>query len=144
MEPSRRELIAFDTGEFEKSSKIVAELEQRHQATLTHIFSTHKHSDHVGGNLEWLSARPNLKIMGSSKDWNVIPGLKQENAMNDIQTMTIGELCVCCLHTPGHTQDHCVYVVTHVTPDSTKTPFLFSGDTLFTAGCGRLLGGTAS
>ena len=82
--------------------------------------------------------------MGSSKDFNVIPGLKQENVMNDIQTMTIGELCVCCLHTPGHTQDHCVYVVTHVTPDSTKTPFLFSGDTLFTAGCGRLLGGTAS
>lgn len=74
----------------------------------------------------------------------MIPGLKQENAMKDIQTMTIGELCVCCLHTPGHTQDHCVYVVTHVTPDSTKTPFLFSGDTLFTAGCGRLLGGTAS
>jgi len=66
MEPSRRELIAFDTGEFEKSSKIIAELEQRHQAHLTHIFSTHKHSDHVGGNLEWLSARPNLKIMGSS------------------------------------------------------------------------------
>lgn len=57
--------------------------------------------------------------------------------------MTIGELCICCLHTPGHTQDHCSFVVTHVTPDSTKTPFLFSGDTLFTAGCGRLMGGTA-
>ncbi len=57
--------------------------------------------------------------------------------------MTIGDLCVCCLHTPGHTTDHCVYVVTHVTSDSTKIPFLFCGDTLFTAGCGRLLGGTA-
>jgi len=35
------------------------------------------------------------------------------------------------------------YVVTHVTPDSTKTPFLFCGDTLFISGCGRLLQGTA-
>jgi hydroxyacylglutathione hydrolase len=64
--------------------------------------------------------------------------------MSDIQTMTIGDLCVCCLHTPGHTSDHCVFVVTHVTAESTKIPFLFCGDTLFTAGCGRLLGGTAT
>lgn len=63
--------------------------------------------------------------------------------MTDIQTMQIGDLCVCLLATPGHTSDHCAYVVTHVTPDSTKTPFLFCGDTLFSAGCGRLLGGTA-
>jgi hydroxyacylglutathione hydrolase len=58
--------------------------------------------------------------------------------------MTLGDLCICCLHTPGHTEDHCIFVVTHVTPESTKIPFLFCGDTLFTAGCGRLLGGTAS
>jgi len=58
--------------------------------------------------------------------------------------MTLGDICICCLHTPGHTEDHCIFVVTHVTPESTKIPFLFCGDTLFTAGCGRLLGGTAS
>jgi hydroxyacylglutathione hydrolase len=111
---------------------------------LTHIFTTHKHSDHVGGNLEWLDNRKDLTIYGSEKEWELIPGLKKENALRDIHTMTIGDLCVCCLHTPGHTTDHCVYVVTHVTPESTKIPFLFCGDTLFTAGCGRLLGGTAT
>ena len=78
--------------------------------------------------------------MGSDEE--SIPGLKKNNTLKDIQTITIGDLCVCCLHTPGHTTDHCVYVVTHVTPESTKTPFLFCGDTIFTAGCGRLLGGT--
>lgn len=57
--------------------------------------------------------------------------------------MTVGDLCICCLATPGHTQDHCSFVVTHVTPDSSKTPFLFCGDTMFSGGCGRLLGGTA-
>jgi hydroxyacylglutathione hydrolase len=44
---------------------------------------------------------------------------------------------------PGHTTDHVSYIITHVTPSSTKTPFLFCGDTLFIGGCGRLLGGTA-
>lgn len=84
LEPSKKELIAFDTGEFHKSHKIISELEQRFQAKLTHIFSTHKHEDHVGGNLEWLKARPNLKIIGSSTEWSQIPGLNQENAMHDI------------------------------------------------------------
>ena len=85
-----------------------------------------------------------MKILGASLEWQSIPGLKEEDALGDISTMTIGDFCICCLHTPGHTTDHCVYVVTHVTPESTKTPFLFCGDTMFTAGCGRLLGGTAS
>ena len=57
--------------------------------------------------------------------------------------MTIGDLSVCCMETPGHTTDHVSFVVTHVTPDSTKTPFLFCADTLFIGGCGRVLGGTA-
>jgi hydroxyacylglutathione hydrolase len=47
------------------------------------------------------------------------------------------------METPGHTQDHVSYIMTHVTPESTKTPFLFCGDTLFISGCGRLLNGTA-
>lgn len=63
--------------------------------------------------------------------------------MKDLQTIEIGDICVCCLETPGHTTDHVSYIVTHVTPESTKTPFLFCADTLFIAGCGRLLGGTA-
>lgn len=57
--------------------------------------------------------------------------------------MQIGDICICCIETPGHTIDHVSYVITHVTPESTKTPFLFSGDTLFIGGCGRILGGTA-
>lgn len=63
--------------------------------------------------------------------------------MSDLQTMTLGDLCICCMETPGHTTDHVSFVVTHVTPESTKIPFLFCGDTLFVGGCGRLLGGTA-
>jgi hydroxyacylglutathione hydrolase len=136
--------LAFDTGEYAKSSKIISELETKNNARLRHIFSTHKHEDHVGGNLEWLRARgEEVTVWGADLEVDNIPGLKRENAMHDIKTMTIGDLCVCCLHTPGHTSDHCTFVVTHVTPESTKIPFVFCGDTLFTGGCGRLLGGTA-
>ena len=55
--------------------------------------------------------------------------------------MTIGDLCVCCMETPGHTSDHSSFIVTHVTPESNKNPFLFCGDTLFIGGVGRLLDG---
>ena len=53
--------------------------------------------------------------------------------------MELGDLCICCMDTPGHTAEHVCYIVTHVTPQSTKTPLLFCGDTLFIGGCGRLL-----
>jgi hydroxyacylglutathione hydrolase len=59
--------------------------------------------------------------------------------LKDLWTMQVGEICICAMETPGHTAEHVSYVITHVTPDSTKTPFLFSGDTLFIGGCGRLL-----
>jgi hydroxyacylglutathione hydrolase len=47
------------------------------------------------------------------------------------------------METPGHTQDHCSFIVTHVTPESNKNPFLFCADTLFVGGCGRLLEGNS-
>ena len=77
-------------------------------------------------------------MKGFALEQESIPGLTQGNAMNDLETMTIGEMCICCLATPGHTSDHCSFVVTHVTPESDKTPFLFCGDTIFVAGCGRV------
>jgi hypothetical protein len=41
MEPKTKQLIAIDTGEFDKSSTIVKQLEKSHNARLTHILSTH-------------------------------------------------------------------------------------------------------
>ena len=127
----------------EQSDKVISDLEKQFDSKLAYILTTHKHWDHVDGNLHWLEKRPDLKIIGSSREIENIPGLKPENAMDDLQTMTIGDLCICCMETPGHTTDHCSFVVTHVTPESNKNPFLFCGDTMFVGGCGRLLGGTA-
>lgn len=70
-----------------------------------------------------------------------IPG--HTKVMGDLETMTLGDIAIACMDTPGHTEDHVSYIVTHVTPTSTKIPLLFCADTLFIGGCGRLLGGTA-
>jgi hydroxyacylglutathione hydrolase len=107
--------------------------------------STHHHPDHVGGNLEWLHEKKSkgqqLEIIAGALKPDGIPG--HTKVMTDLETLTFGDLTICCMETPGHTVDHVSYIVTHVTPTSTKVPFLFCADTLFIGGCGRLLGGTA-
>ena len=133
----------MDVGESEKSANIILQLEKLYDSKLAYILTTHKHHDHIGGNEFWMKERPDLKVIGSNLEPESIPGLKKEDAMSDLQTMTIGDLCISCMETPGHTSDHCSFIVTHVTPVSNKNPFLFCGDTMFVGGAGRLLGGTA-
>jgi len=140
-EPQTNSLIGIDVGDVEQSDRVIKGLEREYGAELRYILTTHKHWDHVDGNLHWKQERPDLKIYGSEKGLDLVPGLEPSNAMHDLQTMTIGDLCICCMETPGHTADHCSFIVTHVTPESNKNPFLFCGDTLFIGGVGRLLDG---
>ena len=51
--------------------------------------------------------------------------------LEEIKPFQIGDLSICLFHTPGHTDDSCVFIVHHVTSESTKTPIAFTGDTLF-------------
>ena len=78
-----------------------------------------------------------LDIIAGKLSPEGIPG--RTKLMGDLETITIGDICICCMDTPGHTEDHVSYIVTHVTPTSTKIPFLFCADTLFIGGCGRVL-----
>ena len=83
-EPQTNALIAVDVGDTEQSGKVIRGLEKEFNTTLSYILTTHRHWDHVNGNLYWLEQRPDLKILGSKKQWQDIPGLKKENAMNDL------------------------------------------------------------
>lgn len=88
----------------------------------------------------WLKHNPNTQIIsGSPIPWDKnsynLESYSLENNLankylNDIETLTIGEICFAALLTQGIHDDQYSFVVTHVTESSTKIPFLFSGEVL--------------
>ncbi len=101
--------------------------------SLTHIFNTHHHADHVGGNLE-LKQSTGCEIVGADQDAPRIPGL--DRRVNDGECFRLGNLEVRVMAVCGHTTGHVAYWL----PEAST---LFVGDTLFSLGCGRLFEGTA-
>jgi len=96
--------------------------------TLTHILTTHHHTDHVEGNLG-LKERFAVEIVGPVNEAVAIPGLDRSVADGD--EFEFGDHTVCVIETPGHTAGHVCYYF----PDD---KILFAADTLFALGCGRL------
>ncbi|OCH87426.1 hydroxyacylglutathione hydrolase [Obba rivulosa] len=98
--------------------------------------TTHHHYDHSGGNEA--SAFPGVPIYGGSKK---IPALTE--LVKDKDEFIIGDtIRVKCLATPCHTQDSICY---HATSTAAQHPGgVFTGDTLFIAGCGRFFEGTGA
>jgi len=105
------------------------------------IWSTHHHPDHVGGNEEVAGALGGASIFGHESDRGRIPG--QTKYLREGDQFKLGELSVRALHIPGHTTGAVAYVVSGpgATADVVET-VVFTGDTMFLAGCGRLFEGT--
>ncbi|MCL2725065.1 MAG: hydroxyacylglutathione hydrolase [Polyangiaceae bacterium] len=103
----------------------------RETASVAAILCTHHHHDHVGGNQEVALTLGVLRIYGHESDKGRIPS--QTHGLRDGDTFEIGKLKVSVLHVPGHTTGAVAYVVT-----GDGDPAVFTGDTLFVAGCGRL------
>ncbi|XP_072388566.1 hydroxyacylglutathione hydrolase, mitochondrial isoform X1 [Diabrotica undecimpunctata] len=102
---------------------------------LTKILTTHHHWDHAGGNEQLVSkVSGKLQVFGGDKR---IGGLTEEVKQGD--KFQIGDITVECLFTPCHTSGHICYYLTAPGQD----PAVFTGDTLFIAGCGRFFEGTA-
>jgi hydroxyacylglutathione hydrolase len=100
---------------------------------LTHIFATHHHQDHTGGNLA-LKGETGCQIIGPRGEAAKIPGLDVQVAEGD--RFEFGAHQVRVLETPGHTLGHITYWV----PSASVA---FVGDTLFAMGCGRVIEGDA-
>lgn len=96
------------------------------------ILNTHHHWDHTGGNSELLMRYPDLKVYGYSSDRGRIQG--QTEFLEDGDQFQIGGMTGRALFNPGHT----LGAVSYFFEDS-----LFTGDTLFAAGCGRTFEGSA-
>lgn len=99
---------------------------------LTHILNTHHHGDHVGGNLE-LIEKTGCTVVGPGHDADRIPGIAVRVREGD--RVTLGRAEATVIEVAGHTRGHIAY---HFAEDRV----LFCGDTLFSAGCGRLFEGS--
>jgi hydroxyacylglutathione hydrolase len=99
--------------------------------TLRAVFCSHHHADHIGGLEDLLGEFPGLKIYGYGGDTQRIPGIN--SPLTAGSTVRVGNLEGRVLHTPGHTSGSLCYLF---------EDHLFTGDTLFGAGCGRLFEGT--
>jgi hydroxyacylglutathione hydrolase len=105
-------------------------------ARLTDILITHHHPDHTGG-IEALRAHvPEVRVHGPRNDR--IKGLT--HYVQDHQRLRLLGIEFQVLEVPGHTLDHVAYVSNDF--NISAQPFVFCGDTLFSAGCGRLREGT--
>ncbi|MDE2080823.1 MAG: hydroxyacylglutathione hydrolase [Burkholderiales bacterium] len=129
--------VVVDPGD---SAPVLAALDQQ-RLTLAGILVTHHHADHVGG---VTALRPRLQgpVWGPAHE--TIPTPVVPLAEGD--RIEVLGLQFRVLDVPGHTAGHIAYVQTDTdgaagAPDA-QAPLLFCGDTLFSAGCGRLFEGT--
>lgn len=99
--------------------------------TLRSILLTHHHGDHIAGVGQLLEEFPLCKVYGP--DDARIPYVHE--VVHEDQTISLAPLSFRVLFNPGHTSSHISYY------EPTKE-WLFCGDTLFSAGCGRVFDGT--
>ena len=138
---SKRAAVVDPGGDLER---IVAQL-QRMGATAEKILLTHAHIDHAGGTAA-LARQLNIPIEGPQEgDLFWIQGLPNQSAMfgfppaevftpdrwlQDNDTVTVGEVTLQVIHTPGHTPGHVVFY-------SANDKLAIVGDVLFQGSIGR-------
>ena len=101
---------------------------------LTDIWVTHHHGDHTAGVLE-LKQSTGATVIGPNRSSTPISGV--DIIINDGDLFDFAGRAVQVIHTPGHTLDMMNFYLP-------AESLFFSGDTLFTLGCGRLFEGDAS
>ncbi len=119
----------------------VREALKRAGLKLTHIFTTHHHHDHTEGHLG-LKRETGCKIFGPAQEAADIPGI--DVTVQDGDRIPFGSFEVQAIGTPGHTRGQVTYFI----PGSLSSDaggergVAFTGDTLFSVGCGRVIEGT--
>jgi len=121
-------VTVVDPSEFEPIKNFI----EKKFKKIDYILNTHHHFDHVGGNID-LKKKYKAKIIGSIKDEKRIPGI--DIKLSDNENFKLGNIDFKIYFIPGHTKGHvCFY--------SKNEKVIFTGDTLFSLGCGKVFEGT--
>jgi hydroxyacylglutathione hydrolase len=110
---------------------------EREGVKLVAIWATHHHPDHVGGVGALVAAIPGLEVVAHVSDKGRISSVTR--TVDDGDVVELAELRARIIHNPGHTLGAISYVVTS---EGKAGGAIFTGDTLFGAGCGRIFEGT--
>lgn len=108
---------------------------QQHVLKLDSILVTHHHGDHTGG-VTALQAATSATVYAPAGECANLDAARVTHG----SVLTLLDTPCRVLHVPGHTSGHVAYVL----ETEAEQPLLFCGDTLFSAGCGRLFEGTAA
>lgn len=120
---------------------VLASLAATPAQRLAGVLTTHHHADHSGGNAALAAALPGLPVLGGAAEELAIPAATRLVA--DGEVVELAGLRFTCLHTPCHTKGHVCYVLA-AADSGLPHDCVFTGDTLFAAGCGRFFEGTAA
>lgn len=125
--PGSQRAVVVDPGEAAPVERAL----ERLGLTLGAVLATHHHGDHVGGTRELAQRFPGLKVYGHVSDQGRIP--EQSELLQHGDEFEVEGLSFRALHIPGHTRGALGYF---------GEGAVFTGDTLFAGGCGRLFEGT--
>lgn len=109
---------------------------------ITAVAETHIHADFISGAREFAAADPSIKLYLSAEggpDWQsewakALPGF---HPLRDGDSFKIGNIELQAVHTPGHTPEHMVYLVTDHGGGADEPIAMLSGDFLFVGDAGR-------
>ncbi|KAJ8387119.1 hypothetical protein AAFF_G00160590 [Aldrovandia affinis] len=132
IEEQSKEALAVDPAVPHRMLEIV----KREGVSLTAILTTHHHWDHARGNEALAKEIPGLRVYGGDDRIGALT-----DKVTDAQELKFGAINVRCLSTPCHTSGHVCYFLWE--DECADAPAVFTGDTLFVAGCGRFFEGTA-
>jgi len=128
-DPDAKTTVCVDPGE----SMPVIQALKSWGWSLTHILVTHAHHDHIGG-IDGLVDEFKCEIFADRRECPAIPHCHVGVADRD--EIKIKNLAFKVMDIPGHLKHHLAYYL-----ESENA--LFSGDTLFSLGCGKMFEGTA-
>jgi hydroxyacylglutathione hydrolase len=119
-------------------AKPVRDALKAERVRLSAVWATHHHPDHIGGVSELVYDSETIEVVAHTKDEARVP--RANKIVGDGDEVTVGEVRARIIHNPGHTLGGISY---HLEGRGRMPGAVFTGDTLFAAGCGRLFEGDA-